>query len=226
MKVRKKGGRPLIEDIEKRSYRVNLMLNTEEYLTLASKAGEACLSFKDFIQSIIPKAEWDDKGAFIMTESSSNGDPMYTNHFPIKFDVDFEQQWIMHPDPNIDLCVMPFNMLVEVARRAFNKTLFFRTFDNTLIPDIKQISEIEAQRAWTKDMTANFMHRKKNRPGFPYSEPEFLISCMDCHKDWVLIVCLVGGGQEINTGEAGISEWIASLYNHFKDWHVHISSFD
>ncbi|MEG1370932.1 MAG: DUF2075 domain-containing protein, partial [Mucinivorans sp.] len=82
----------------------------------------------------------------------------------------------------------------------------------------------EAQRAWTKDMTANFMSRKKNRPGFPYSEPEFLISCMDRHNDWALIVCLVGGGQEINTGEAGIREWIASLNNHFKDWHVHISS--
>lgn len=82
----------------------------------------------------------------------------------------------------------------------------------------------EAQRAWTKDMTAGFMHRKKNRPGFPYSEPEFLISCMDRHKDWAMVVCLVGGGQEINTGEAGISEWIASLNNHFKDWHVHISS--
>lgn len=82
----------------------------------------------------------------------------------------------------------------------------------------------EAQRAWTKDMTADFMRRKKNRPGFPYSEPEFLISCMDRHKDWAMVVCLVGGGQEINTGEAGISEWIASLKNHFKDWHVHISS--
>lgn len=82
----------------------------------------------------------------------------------------------------------------------------------------------EAQRAWTKDMTADFMRRKKNRPGFPYSEPEFLISCMDRHKDWAMVVCLVGGGQEINTGEAGISEWIASLNSHFKDWHVHISS--
>ncbi len=82
----------------------------------------------------------------------------------------------------------------------------------------------EAQRAWTKDMTADFMRRKKNRSGFPYSEPEFLISCMDRHKDWAMIVCLVGGGQEINTGEAGIREWIESLNSHFKDWHVHISS--
>lgn len=57
MKVHNKGGRPVKEDIEKRRYRVNLMLNTEEYLTLASKAGEACLSFKDYLRSIIPKAE-------------------------------------------------------------------------------------------------------------------------------------------------------------------------
>ncbi len=82
----------------------------------------------------------------------------------------------------------------------------------------------EAQRAWDKNMTANFMQRKKNRPGFPYSEPEFLISCMDRHKDWATIVCLVGGGQEINTGEAGIREWINALNEHYKDWHIHISS--
>ena len=82
----------------------------------------------------------------------------------------------------------------------------------------------EAQRAWTKEMTADFMKRKNGKPNFPYSEPEFLISCMDRHQDWAMIVCLVGGGQEINTGEAGISEWLHSLNHHFKDWHVHISS--
>ena len=62
----------------------------------------------------------------------------------------------------------------------------------------------EAQRAWNLQQTANFMQRKKNRKGFNQSEPEFLISCMDRHKDWAVIICLVGGGQEINTGEAGI----------------------
>ena len=39
-----------------------------------------------------------------------------------------------------------------------------------------------------------------------------------------MIVCLVGGGQEINTGEAGISEWIESLNRSFPDWHIYISS--
>jgi len=81
----------------------------------------------------------------------------------------------------------------------------------------------EAQRAWNRVQTANFMSRKKNKPGFAHSEPEFLISCLNRHPDWAVVVCLVGGGQEINTGEAGISEWIESLMRSFPDWHVYIS---
>ena len=82
----------------------------------------------------------------------------------------------------------------------------------------------EAQRAWDKTQTANFMQRKKSVPNFSFSEPEFLISCMERHTDWAVIICLVGGGQEINTGEAGISEWIESLNRSFPEWHVYISS--
>lgn len=82
----------------------------------------------------------------------------------------------------------------------------------------------EAQRAWDKQQTANFMRRKKSTPNFNLSEPEFLISCLDRHSDWAVIVCLVGGGQEINTGEAGIVEWIDALNRSFPDWHIYISS--
>lgn len=81
----------------------------------------------------------------------------------------------------------------------------------------------EAQRAWNKEQTVNFMKRKKNQPNFKYSEPEFLISCLERHKDWAVIVCLVGGGQEINTGEAGISEWLNAIYFSFPKWEVCIS---
>ena len=81
----------------------------------------------------------------------------------------------------------------------------------------------EAQRAWNREQTSSFMKRKKSTPDFNQSEPEFLISCLDRHEDWAVIVCLVGGGQEINTGEAGISEWINSLNRHFPDWHIYIS---
>lgn len=68
----------------------------------------------------------------------------------------------------------------------------------------------EAQRAWTLEKTADFMQRKKGRPGFDMSEPGFLISCLARHADWAVMVCLIGGGQEINTGEAGIGEGVQS----------------
>lgn len=82
----------------------------------------------------------------------------------------------------------------------------------------------EAQRAWNIEQTVNFMRRKKNKPDFNQSEPEFLISCLDRHSDWAVVVCLVGGGQEINTGEAGISEWIECLNRSFPDWNIYVSS--
>lgn len=81
----------------------------------------------------------------------------------------------------------------------------------------------EAQRAWNHAKTADFMKRKKKVPEFAYSEPEFLISCLDRHNDWAVIVCLVGGGQEINSGEAGIGEWIESIGRTFSNWKVYLS---
>jgi hypothetical protein len=80
----------------------------------------------------------------------------------------------------------------------------------------------EAQRAWDREQTARFMKEKKGVADFQLSEPEFLISCMDRH-DWAVIVCLVGGGQEINRGEAGISGWINALVDRFPHWQAHMS---
>jgi hypothetical protein len=82
----------------------------------------------------------------------------------------------------------------------------------------------EAQRAWNLKQTASFMLRKKRRRGFSHSEPEFLISYMDRQKDWAVIVCLVGGGQEINTGEAGIDAWLDAVNRSFPEWEMFISS--
>jgi hypothetical protein len=100
--------------------------------------------------------------------------------------------------------------------------------DDLLIDDRPPVEHVaifdEAQRAWNLQKTADFMRRKKKRAGFAQSEPEFLISCMDRHRDWAVIVCLVGGGQEINTGEAGIDSWIAAVRSKFPHWDMHISS--
>lgn len=82
----------------------------------------------------------------------------------------------------------------------------------------------EAQRAWNVQKTADFMRRRKNRPNFSQSEPEFLLSYMDRHTDWAVVVCLVGGGQEIHTGEAGIGAWLDAIAKHFPAWKVHVST--
>ncbi len=81
----------------------------------------------------------------------------------------------------------------------------------------------EAQRAWDLQKTADFMRRRKGRPGFDRSEPQFLLEYMDRHARWAVVVCLVGGGQEINTGEAGISTWLDAVREHFPAWRVYIS---
>ncbi len=87
----------------------------------------------------------------------------------------------------------------------------------------------EAQRAWTHKRIANYLKRggtygnKLKVANFPMSEAAFLIWSLDQREDWATIVCLIGGGQEINTGEAGISEWIAALNEHFPHWKVYIS---
>jgi len=82
----------------------------------------------------------------------------------------------------------------------------------------------EAQRAWTKQQVSSFMKRKKGIEDFDMSEPEFLIDIMNRHSDWCTIVCLIGGGQEINTGEAGLEEWLKSLKNNFPNWKIHYSN--
>ena len=81
----------------------------------------------------------------------------------------------------------------------------------------------EAQRAWDKVQTVDFMRMKKGRSNFNQSEPEFLISCMDRHKDWAVVVCLVGGGQEINKGEAGIHGWSQAVKESFPEWNIYAS---
>lgn len=93
-------------------------------------------------------------------------------------------------------------------------------------PPIERVAVFdEAQRAWDKPNLTDFMKRKKGVLDFNMSEPEFLISILNRHKGWATIVCLIGGGQEINKGEsAGISGWFESIRNDYPDWNVYISN--
>ena len=99
--------------------------------------------------------------------------------------------------------------------------------DDNLETDLAPVEKVvvfdEAQRAWDKAHTAKFMRQKRDQAGFDMSEPEFLIKVMDRHNDWCVIIALIGGGQEINTGEAGLPEWFSALRNRFKGWYVYYS---
>jgi len=82
----------------------------------------------------------------------------------------------------------------------------------------------EAQRAWNKAQASKFMQQKRGHADFNMSEPAFLVSVMNRHIGWCVIVCLIGGGQEINTGEAGLAEWVKVMGDEFTHWDVHVSS--
>ncbi len=110
--------------------------------------------------------------------------------------------------------------------KAFIQNIHHFRDDNLIseeAPTEKVVIFDEAQRAWTEEQASSFMKRKKNYPDFGRSEPQFLIEVMNRHDNWCSIICLVGGGQEINTGEAGLEEWINALKHYFSDWNVYFS---
>jgi hypothetical protein len=118
----------------------------------------------------------------------------------------------------------------EKARRETKKLIqnIHQFRDEYLKDDGKPVEKVvvfdEAQRAWNKAQTSSFMKRKKGKEDFSMSEPEFLIDVMNRQTDWCSIVCLIGGGQDINFGEAGLEEWINAFMNNYENWDIHYSN--
>ena len=154
-----------------------------------------------------------------------------------KFDSDEHAVFLSGDGPLVDVLQTALardraqreGMTVAAAKRdtkAFIQIIHkFR--DEALTTDKPPIEKVaifdEAQRAWNENSLTNFMKRKKGVSNFNQSEPEFLISIMDRHLDWATIICLVGGGQEIYTGEAGIENWFRALKNKYSDWEIYLS---
>lgn len=111
-----------------------------------------------------------------------------------------------------------------VEARAEAKTLIenvhvfarYHADENPAAPSNHAVIFDEAQRAWNQAQNMKKFRR-------PYSEPEMLLQVMERHEDWAVIVALVGGGQEINDGEAGLEEWGRALKASAKDWIVYAS---
>jgi hypothetical protein len=109
--------------------------------------------------------------------------------------------------------------------RLYSKTLIenvhvfakhYAEVDTSRAPSNHVIVFDEAQRAWNKEQ--NLRKFKRN-----YSEPEMLLSIMGRHEDWAVVIALVGGGQEINSGEAGLEEWGRALSESTKPWNIYVS---
>jgi hypothetical protein len=118
------------------------------------------------------------------------------------------------------------NIAYTEARTFIQNIHHFR--DDALNSQKKPLEKVvvfdEAQRAWTLTQTAAFMKQKRGQADFSMSEPQFLISVMDRHTDWAVIIGLIGGGQEINTGEAGLIEWFSAVKQYFPEWQVYASN--
>src|SRR5204863_4778552 len=84
--------------------------------------------------------------------------------------------------------VKPFIQNVHLFRDEGLRRSDEAPFDHVVIFD-------EAQRAWNREKTSDFMKRRKKIRDFHQSEPEFLISYLDRHVEWAVIICLVGGGE-------------------------------
>lgn len=73
------------------------------------------------------------------------------------------------------------------------------------VPEARVIVFDEAQRAWNEAQATRNTQRRVSR--LSMSEPGHALEIMGRHEEWSVIVALIGGGQEINTGEAGLAEW-------------------
>jgi len=99
---------------------------------------------------------------------------------------------------------------------------------NRNAPTEKVVVFDEAQRCWNAKHFYNYSKQNQNREIKSFelqhkSEAELLFEIMDRHDDWAVVIALVGGGQEINTGEGGIAEWGKAIKTTFLDWQIHIS---
>lgn len=98
---------------------------------------------------------------------------------------------------------------------------------NKSAPSEKIIVFDEAQRAWDSQETDKFVKKIKGKDlreaDLGKSQPELLIEAMNKHDDWAMIVCLVGGGQEINHNEAGLPEWFSVIRRRYQGWDVYLS---
>lgn len=111
----------------------------------------------------------------------------------------------------------------------------FLSAEEVQSPAFQAIVFDEAQRVWDADKLLDGLNTRKRRRQLNQeqierilchgrSEPELLLSLMERCPKWCVVVALVGGGQEIHTGEAGLGAWGKALAGRKVPWTVWAST--
>jgi hypothetical protein len=92
----------------------------------------------------------------------------------------------------------------------------------------------EAQRVWNAEKLKDGLEKRRRRSQLSAqeihritangaSEPDLLLGVMERWPDWCVVIALIGGGQEIHNGEAGLAEWGRALSSRSDRWSVWVS---
>lgn len=173
------------------------------------------LSGNDPLVKVLTEALAEDK----KNQEKNKGNKKYTKEIAVREVKQFIQMIYGYRKQMLSKTRLTKDGRLEIDRSAENedKKAGYAEVENIAIFD-------EAQRAWNREHLTSWLKRKSDFKTFSMSEGEFLIWSLDQRPDWSVIICLVGGGQEINTGEAGIGEWIRALNEKFPNWHIYISN--
>ena len=94
-------------------------------------------------QEVIETAKLEDYPSFFETLSYTIKKRLLKNNYIDINCEDFEKMWIMHPEEDIDLCIMPIATLLEKTQEM-NKNLYFKALDKNIIPSLEQIEKLTA----------------------------------------------------------------------------------
>ena len=187
----------------------------EEIITYAEKNKKKCVCFvtgvpgagKTLVGLDVVAKRLDKKDGGLSVYLSGNGPLVEVLREALKRSVKAKKQFNRETETAINALIQS-----SYAFKKDNASHNNPTPENILIFD-------EAQRVWDQKKMAS----KHKDPIMSVSEPHLLYSIMDRHKDWAVMVCLVGLGQDIYDGEVGINEWFRCGINEFSEWEMFYS---
>ena len=127
-------------------------------------------------------------GTFVLTKLDSNDEPLLGSHEKIQLG-NFENLWVQHPDPNVDIAVFPIAGLLTSARKQ-NISFFYKSLGDSYIPTQEMLENLGGIEDITMIGYPNGIWDKKNNmpivrrgitatsPKYDYeSLPIFVIDC-------------------------------------------------